>query len=306
MAAISNEFYNYDNQQRWSVGQYQQQQQSHHTVYNNPNLCRNNRQNSYPYSQSYPVPECAFNNYQQQSYIPIEIIPVQTPKFNDNSILRALLNNKSRRKIRFDPGYATKRQKIVELSAMISPRSAKLIEEFHTPPESPNRTTTNITINGSSEIDTTWFQSRNNFENAPTDKRLRQTYTRQQTLQLEKEFNCNQYLTKQRRMEISAELKLTDRQINTWFQNRRLKVKKDPAIMSPQKDFIESKFHQKPYHSHYTGNFAAAMVPNSYDYYHPQQQQHFANVHPIPATPTISINNNNDTSYQQSTNVFQP
>lgn len=284
MAAISNELFNYDNQQHWPVVQYQQQQTSHHTVYN-PNL------------------------YQQQSYIPIETIPVQTTKLNDNSILRTLLNNKSKRKIRFDPGYANKlsakRQKTVELSAMISPRPANFIEGFHTPPESPNRTATNMTIanvnqiksDGSSEIDTTWFQSRNNLENAPTDKRLRQTYTSQQTLQLEKEFNCDQYLTKRRRMEISAQLKLTDRQIKTWFQNRRMKVKKDPTIMSPQKDFIESEFRQVLYHSHYTGNFAAAMMPNSYDYYHPQQPHHFAHVHPIPALSTISINNNNDTSY---------
>lgn len=102
-------------------------------------------------------------------------------------------------------------------------------------------------------------------------RRQRTTFSGAQTIKLEHEFLKNEYISRGRRFEMAAVLKLSEAQIKIWFQNRRAKDKRiEKAQIDQQYRFLMTKFippgprivehpypvyqqHQPPHHGYGNG-----------------------------------------------------
>ncbi|XP_050296335.1 homeobox protein HOX3-like [Anthonomus grandis grandis] len=67
---------------------------------------------------------------------------------------------------------------------------------------------------------------------ASGSKRARTQYSSLQLVELEKEFQTSKYLCRPKRINLAQTLNLTEKQIKVWFQNRRMKFKKESKSKS--------------------------------------------------------------------------
>lgn len=114
-----------------------------------------------------------------------------------------------------------------ELNAVVDGDSVGVMDEQPFPlcPKIvSNGQTQNVNRQQIREADTTESKKELAMTN---DKRKRTLFTPYQLTRLEEEFRQNMYVVGLKRWRLATELCLTEKQVKIWFQNRRMKLKRE-------------------------------------------------------------------------------
>lgn len=120
------------------------------------------------------------------------------------------------------------------LSPGLSPRGAAFTIEalLGLGPASPDSSTS---VPASNDCDPSQERRRpdcpNRRQGEPRAKRVRTIFTAEQLERLEAEFERQQYMVGPERLYLAAALRLTEAQVKVWFQNRRIKWRKQHLDM---------------------------------------------------------------------------
>lgn len=117
---------------------------------------------------------------------------------------------------------------------------------------------------------------------AKKHKRIRTAFTSRQMMELEQEYARTRYLDRSRRIELADTLALNERTIKIWFQNRRMKEKKDRAECYDECE--PSTTDSSPEMIKLQTNQYQPQVPNVYN-------QNFYAQYPMASTPMTSHSN---------------
>ncbi|KAM3835816.1 homeobox protein VENTX [Vipera latastei] len=126
-------------------------------------------------------------------------------------------------------------------------------------------------------------------------RRLRTAFSLEQIRTLESSFKRHKYLGAAERRKLASKMQLSEVQIKTWFQNRRMKLKRQLQEMRP-----EPSFHGLPFYGHLP--FGPQSGPLSY-VYSPHQQtftRRDSSGIPFPPVPPPNLDPRNTSGGQPS------